>query len=1140
MGLDAPLRSGLSDEVRAEDRLRLALDTIPALLHSTEADGSLDYFNQRWLDYLGVPLDDIKGWGWISKIHPDDVDAFVKEWRSSLRTGEPLEAEARVRRQDGVYRWMLHRKVPLRDEQGKVVKWYGSSIDIDELKRSEFYLAEGQRLSHVGSWAFNPAGFEHWSSELFKIHGLDASAKAPGLEEYLALVHLEDRESVLQTIQKMSAEGRGFDFTKRIVRPDGKIRTVRCVGVPSTRGGTSQGFVGTGIDVTEQERILDELKRSEFYLAEGQRLSRAGSWSFKPDLTCDYWSRELYEILGFDPKNGIPTISDYFSRVHPEDRKVVEATIRRMIAAGEGCDLKKRIIRPDGVQRVIRCVGMAVREQGIVTRFVGTLMDITEQEELTQELRRREAYLAEAQRLSHTGSFGWNVVTGERTWSEETYRIYGYDPSVKPTLERLRDRVHPDDLQVFEEARARASEGKEVDFEYRLLMPDGSVKHLHAVAYGVQRDGKYVELVGTAMDITERKRAEETLRRSEAYLAEAQRLSHTGSWAWSPDTDVRYWSEECYRVLGFDPRDGAPRIEELIQRIHPDDQPAFRESARRATHTKFDEEVDYRIVHPGGAVRDIHSIGHPVFSPSGDLTEYTGTVIDVTERKRAEQTLRQSEAYLAEAQRLSQTGSWAWSPDQDIRYWSEECYRVLSFNPQDGLPRFEEFFQRIHPDDQPGFRELIQTAIGEKAEWEADYRIVHPGGAVRDIHVVGHPVLSTSGHLVEFVGTVIDVTERKRAEESIRRSEAFLAEGQRVSHTGSWGWNASTGKVMWSQEHFRILGLDPQQTNPSLDVFWERVHPDDRIGLRRTFESAIRDKRDFEQEFRIVRLDSSIRHLHGVGHTVLNKANELVEFIGTTMDITERKRAEVALQDARAELERVTRVTTMGELAASIAHEINQPLAGVVTSANAGLNWLAANPPNLSKTRETLERILRDGTRGGEVLARIRALLKRTPPAKTLVSVNQIVRDMLALVGGGLRQHHIELSLDLAPTVPAVLGDTVQLQQVLLNLIKNAVEAMSGIANGQRTLRIQSRLGELDGKPAVVVEVSDTGVGLSTTETTRLFEAFHTTKPQGMGMGLWISRSIIENHHGRLTASSNRGPGATFVIMLPKASQEQA
>src|SRR6266702_1918176 len=532
----------------------------------------------------------------------------------------------------------------------------------------------------------------------------------------------------------------------------------------------------------------DALRRNEFYLSEGQRLAHMGSWAFNPSGFFEHWSRELLKIYGLDPEKKAPTLEEYLATIHPQDRELMARTIEKMVAEGLGCDLKKRIVRPGGEVRYIRCVGVPVFDNGILKSIVGTAMDITEQEELTQELRRREAYLAEAQRLSHTGSFGWNYgATGELTWSAETYRICGFDSSIKPTHELVRDRVHPDDLQVWQQAFDRAAEGKEVDFENRLVMPDGTVKFLHSVAYGVRKDGKYVELVGTVMDITERKRAEETIRRSEAYLAEAQRLSQTGSWAWS----------------------------------------------------------------------------------------------------------------------------------------------------------------------------------------------------------------------------------------------------------------ALTGKATWSQEHFRILGLDPQHTNPSLDVFWESVHPDDRIGLRRTFESAIRDKRDFEQEFRIVRSDSSIRHLHGVGHAVLNKANELVEFIGSTMDITEPKRAEAALQETRAELERVTRVTTMGELAASIAHEINQPLAGVVTSANAGLNWLAANPPNLSKTRESLERILRDGIRGGEVLARIRVLLKRTPPAKTLVSVNQIVRDVLALTAGELRQHSIDLSLELADNLPGIRGDSIQLQQVLLNLIKNAIEAMA-------------------------------------------------------------------------------------------------
>jgi len=751
----------------------------------------------------------------------------------------------------------------------------------------------------------------------------------------------------------------------------------------------------------------DALRRNEFYLSEGQRLAHTGSWALDPAGFFSHWSHELLRMYGLDPGREAPNLEEYLALIHPQDREFMARTIEKMVAEGLGCDLKKRIVRPDGEVRYIRCVGVPVFENGSLKSIVGTAMDITEQEMLTQEMRRRQAYLTEAQRLSHTGSFGWNVVTGERTWSEETYRILGYDPSVKPTFERVRDRVHPDDLQLWLKTFVQASEGKQVDFEHRLLMPDCSVKHLHVVGYGVQKDGKYVELVGTAMDITERKRGEETLRQSEAYLAEAQRLSQTGSWAWSPN------------------------------------------------------------------------------------------------------------------------------PDKDIRYWSEECYRLLGFDPSGPLPRFEEFFQRIHLDDQAGTRERFEKAIHDKADFELDYRIVHPDKGVRDIHVVGHAVLDPSGDLREFVGTVIDITERKRAEEAIRHSEAILAEGQRLSHTGSWGWNASTGKMTWSQEHFRILGLDPQATNPSLDVFWERVHPDDRIGLRRTFESAIRDKRDFEQEFRIVRSDSSIRHLHGVGHAISNKANQLVEFIGTTMDITERKRAEAALQEARAELERVTRVTTMGELAASIAHEVNQPLAGVVTSANAGLNWLANQPPNLLKTREAIERILRDGTRAGEVLTRIRALLKRTAPAKSPVSVNQVIHDVVVLTGGESRQKNVELSLELDSTLPEILGDEIQLQQVFLNLIKNAIEAMENIGDRRKVLLIRSELGELEGKPAILVQISDTGIGFESANTDGLFQAFYSTKPEGMGMGLWISRSIIEAHGGRLSALINDGSGATFQIVLP-------
>jgi PAS domain S-box-containing protein len=655
-----------------------------------------------------------------------------------------------------------------------------------------------------------------------------------------------------------------------------------------------------------------------------------------------------------------------------------------------------------------RCKSIATGKETNVERLARELAGVvTEQKQLTQELLRREAYLAEAQRLSHTGSFGWKPDTGEIVWSDETYCIFEYDRSVKPTIDSVVQRVHPQDRADLQKVIADASRGA-TDFEhtYRLLLPDGRVKHVHALARALRDASGNREFVGAVTDITERKTAEEALRTSEAYLAEAQRLSHTGSWAWSPDTDVRYWSEECYRVLGFDPRDGLPRMEELIQRIHPDDQPAFRESANRAKHKKLDEEVDYRIVYPGGAVRDIHSIGHPVFSPSGDLVEFMGTVIDITERKRAEESLRKNEAYLAEAQRLSQTGSWAWSPDQNIRYWSEECYRVLSFDPRDGLPRFEEFFQRIHPDDQPGFRELIQTAIREKAEWEADYRIVHPDGHVRDIHVLGHPVLSTSGHLVEFVGTVIDVTERRRAE----------------------------------QERARLRQLE-------------------------------------------------------------------------------------------ADLAHISRVSTMGEMAASLAHEVKQPITAAVTYALAARRWLSADPPNFREVDDALSLIVKEGNRAGDVIGRIRALIKKVPARKDAVAIDDAILEVVALTRAEAANNSVSVRTQFAEGLPRVQGDRVQLQQVMLNLIVNAIQAMSGIREGARELQIS--IDAVPSEGGVRVGVRDTGPGLSPESLARLFEPFYTTKPEGMGMGLSICRSIIEAHGGQLWAIPCEPQGALFQFTIP-------
>ena len=496
-----------------------------------------------------------------------------------------------------------------------------------------------------------------------------------------------------------------------------------------------------------------------------------------------------------------------------------------------------------------------------------------------------------------------------------------------------------------------------------------------------------------------------------------------------------------------------------------------------------------------------------------------------------EEKLRRSEAYLAEAQRLSRTGSWARdSATGAMRYWSEECYRVLGFDPHEALPRFETFLQRIHPDDRAKVSEISAAAGRGKIDYETDYRIVHPSGEIRDIHVVAHPVFNPSGKLVEYVGTVMDVTDRKRTEEKLRQSEAYLAEAQKLTHTGSWAWEVDERHASHlSEEWYRVYGFDPKEGMSAWNKRLERIHSDDRAGRQQAIDRAISEKSDYELEYRILLPGGDVRYVHSVGHPVLNASGDLVQFVGSSTDITERKQAEEALRQANSELARVSRANTLGELTASLAHEVNQPIAAAITDANTCMRWLARDPPDIEEAREAASRIIRDATRAAEIISRVRQLFKKGTPERELVDVNQIIEEMIVLLRSEAARASISVRTELAADLPHVMGDRVQLQQVLMNLMMNSIDAMRDV-DGTRELTIHSQPGENE---QLVVSVSDTGVGLPPQKAKQIFDAFFTTKSHGTGMGLRISRSIVESHGGRLWAADNSPRGASFYLTLP-------
>jgi C4-dicarboxylate-specific signal transduction histidine kinase len=377
-----------------------------------------------------------------------------------------------------------------------------------------------------------------------------------------------------------------------------------------------------------------------------------------------------------------------------------------------------------------------------------------------------------------------------------------------------------------------------------------------------------------------------------------------------------------------------------------------------------------------------------------------------------------------------------------------------------------------------------------------------------------------------------DDLETKVAERTaeLQRSEAYLAEAQRLSHIGSFGWDICSGKLCWSEETFRILECD-RAHQPTIDFVLQRTHPEDRVVAQQTIDRAIQDRKDFDFEHRLLMPDGHIKHVHIVGHPAFDEVGNFVEFVGAVMDVTERHRAE----EERQAIAHANRIATMGQLTASIAHEINQPIAAVVINAEAALRWADMAPPELQEVRQALNRVARDGRRAGEVISGIRALIAKVPPGKDGLDINNMILEVIALTRSEIRRNGVTLRTRFAPDLPLVHGDRVQLQQVMLNLILNAVEALSEIGEGSRDLLISSEDGGAD---CVRVAVQDSGPGLSPQSVDRLFEAFYTTKPKGMGMGLTICRSIIEAHGGRLWATVNESRGAVFRFTLPLEQHE--
>src|SRR5258708_3366959 len=686
--------------------------------------------------------------------------------------------------------------------------------------------------------------------------------------------------------------------------------------------------------------------------------------------------------------------------------------------------------------------------------------------------------------------------------------------------------ICPEDLPALLDCwRSILASGEPGEIEARMRRFDG--KHrwfLFRASPSRDASGKVVRWYGTNTDIEARKVAEEALREGELHfrliLDNIPGLVSTRAATGAPE----FVNQKMLEFFG----QSLEQLPNWSSLIHPDDRERVVSLWRRSVETGQPYDVEHRARRADGVYRWIHARGQPLRDPEGRIVRWCNMLTDVDDRKRAEEALRESEFQYRSVvdgipgliQVVSAAGEVELVNRQALEYFGKTLEAFKAWETTGAL----------HRDASPRVKAGGVRSIETGLPFDMESRCRRADGEYRWFHSRALPLRDREGRIVRWYVLLTDIEDRKRSEAALKRNEEFLADAQRLSSTGSFLWNITTGELFFSEEAYRIYGIDPA-VPVTFELIRARTHPDELTELKDHIERAQRGL-DLDFERRLLMPDGSIKHLHYTCRAVGDQQGQL-EYVGAVQDVTGRRRSEDVLGKGRSELAHVARVAALGALTASLPHEVNQRLSGIMTNASTCLRLLADDPPNIDGARETARRTIRDGNRASDVIARLHALFGKKGPVNESVDLNRATRELIALSSNEIQRERVIVQMDLADDLPPVAGDSVQLQQVVLNLLMNALEAMRGIDDRPRQLVIRTGRDEGD---RVRLSVQDVGVGFDPQSVDRLFDAFYTTKSDGMGIGLSVGRPIIQSLGGRLWAALNDGPGATFSFSILRVS----
>jgi PAS domain S-box-containing protein len=840
------------------------------------------------------------------------------------------------------------------------------------------------------------------------------------------------------------------------------------------------------------------------------------------------------KVLGYAPEELIGRSG--YDLVHPDH---LQGSISRFTRStqqpGAVVTGERLLLHKDGSSRWIENVIVNLLSEPSVQAIVMHLRDISERK------RAEEALRASEERFRALIQFSFDVY-----WETDAQHRFvrqefseGLSDAPTPGSEIGKTRWELPYLEPDEEAWRKHRETLDAhlpfrDFELARPTPDGGKRYVSVSGLpAFDEAGHFIGYRGVGRHITERKRIEEALRQREKELREIVETIPAMTVTIAPDGRDAFIGKRFFEYSGLS--EEKARGSGWKVTVHPDDLGLYLRKWRPSLMSGDPVEFETRVRRADGEYRWFLARAVAQRDERGNIVKWYEVLTDIEDRKRAEQALRRSEAYLAEAQRLSHTGSFAYKPSsRKTLFWSEELFRIFKLDPRRGIPDYDETRRLVHPDDLETVSATCLQGFREKAEFSQTYRLLLRDGTVKHLQAVWHPIVDETGEVAEYVGTAADVTEREQAEQNRKRAEAALRASEE-----QWKAVFENNPVMYFMvgETGTIISVNPfgaEQLGYRVDelighpvtiVFYE---PDRAVVQKNAAACFERPGQAMSWDLRKVRKNGEVIWVRETARaTVINNCPVLLI---VCEDISEGKHAAEALREAQMELAHANRIATMGHLTASIAHEVSQPVATARNNASAALNFLDRSPPDLEEVKEALTCVLSDTDRARDIIGRIRDHIKKAPPRRDNFDLNEAIHEVIALARSEVAKNGVSVHSRLAEGWCVVHADHVQVQQVVLNLILNAIEAMSSGDEGPRELLISTEHSQTDG---IIVAVRDSGPGIDPEQLDRVFDAFYTTKSSGVGMGLSICRSIIAAHGGRLWAEANKPKGAVFRFTLP-------